>query len=123
MVALMVCYNSIAPCASKDDISASAICHLRGSVIWCIGRPTQVSSYCFGGLSCNFSLYFAALWVQTPVNDSEVIDCTHELTLLSSCDLFSWRKKTLRGQSACKNKMYNLRYLQVQKWKIMLEPA
>ena len=31
------------------------------------------------------------------VNDSEVVYSTHELILLSSCDLFSKREKTLRG--------------------------
>ena len=39
MVALMLCYNSIAPRTCKDDISASAICHLyRFSLVnWCVG--------------------------------------------------------------------------------------
>ena len=80
-VALMLCYHSIAPSTCKGDISASAICHLqRFSLLnWCIGRPTQVSSCCFGGLSCNSSFYFATSQV---VNDSEVVDCIHELTLL-----------------------------------------
>ena len=40
MVALMLCYNSMAPSTCKDDISASASCHLRGLVNWCIGMPT-----------------------------------------------------------------------------------
>ena len=44
------------------------------------------------------------------VNDSEVVGCMHELTLLSSCDLFSRRVTTVRGKSACKNKIYNLTY-------------
>ena len=37
----MVCFNSIAPSTCKDDISASAICHLwRFRLVnWCIGRP------------------------------------------------------------------------------------
>ena len=108
VIALRPCYHSIASSTYRDDTSASAICHLYrpGLVNWCQGRPTQVSFYCFGGLSCNSSFYFAASWVH-----SEVIDYTHELTLLSSCDLFSQRKKTHRGQSACKInsiKLYNL---------------
>ena len=42
MIALMLCYHSIALSSCKDDISASAICHLLrfGLVKWCIGRPT-----------------------------------------------------------------------------------
>ena len=66
MVALMLCYYSIAPSTCKDDIRAGAICHLQRSslVNWCIGRPTQVSSCCFGGLFCNPPFYFAASWVQ-----------------------------------------------------------
>ena len=41
MVALMLCYDSIALSTCKDDISASAICHLSMFNIlnWCIGRP------------------------------------------------------------------------------------
>ena len=31
------------------------------------------------------------------VNDSELVYCTHELTLISSCDLFSRSEKTPRG--------------------------
>ena len=32
MTALLLCYHSIAPCTSRDGISASAICHLWGFV-------------------------------------------------------------------------------------------
>ena len=37
----LLCYHSIAPCTSKGDISASAICHLWRFILidWCIGRP------------------------------------------------------------------------------------
>ena len=104
MVALIHCYNSIAPSTCKDAISASAICHLQRLVNWCIGRPTQVSSCSFGGISSKSLVYFAASWVQSM---TEVIDSAHELTL-SSCNLFSRRQKTLRGQSACKNKIVSL---------------
>ena len=62
MVALILCYNSMVPSTCKDDISASAICHLQrfNLVNSCIVRPTQVTSCCFGDLSCNSSFYFAA---------------------------------------------------------------
>ena len=67
MVALMLCYNSIAPSTCRDGISASGISHLcRFNLVnWSIGRPTYVSFCCLGGLSCNSSFYFAASWVQS----------------------------------------------------------
>ena len=65
VVAVMICYNSIASSTCKNDMSASAICHLQRFKNWCIGRTIQVSSCCFGGLSCNSSFYFAASWVQS----------------------------------------------------------
>ena len=39
MVALMLCYHSIAPSTCKDDIRASAVCHLQrfSLVNWCVG--------------------------------------------------------------------------------------
>ena len=87
MIVLMLCYHSIVPSTCKDDISASATWYLLwfNLVNWCIGRPTLVSSCCFGGLSCNSLFYFAASWVQSM---TKVIDCTHAHSLLSSCDLF-----------------------------------
>ena len=44
LVALILCYNSISPSTFKDDISASAICHLwRFSLVnWFTGRPTML---------------------------------------------------------------------------------
>ena len=67
MIALMLCFYSIAPSTYKYYISASAICRLYmfNLVNWCIGRPTYGSSSCFGGLSCNYLLCFAASWVQS----------------------------------------------------------
>ena len=69
MVALLLCYNSIAPSTCKDDIMLVLFVTFRGLVNWCIHR-----------------LPLAAL-----------LACTHELTLLSSCNLSSRRKKALRG--------------------------
>ena len=151
----MLCFYSIAPSTSKDDISPSALMSslqvlglsYRFSLVnWCIGRPIYVSSRCFGGISCNSSFYLPASWVQSvtrrywlyarslfakflwfisrgvvgligmqvglhklhlaisvafsialisirciifTVNDSEVVDCGHEFTLLFSS--FSFR--------------------------------
>ena len=101
---LMLCYNSTAPSTCRNDISASAICHLQrfSLVNWCIGRPTQVSSAALVAYSVFFILLSC---IVSTVNDSEVVDCTHELTLISSCDLFSRLKKTLCAQSACKIKL------------------
>ena len=67
---------------------------------WCMGGHTWVSSCCFGGLSCSSSFYFAASRVQSVARG--VVDCAPELTLLTSCVLFSRREKTLRSWSACK---------------------
>ena len=49
----LLCYHSIAPCTSKGDISASAICHLWRFVLihWYIGRPWRTLSCYFGDLS------------------------------------------------------------------------
>ena len=38
MAGLMLCYHSIAPCTSKGDIGASAICHLCRLVLVLIYR-------------------------------------------------------------------------------------
>ena len=52
MVALILSYNSIARSTCKDDISASAICHLyKVPLMACyIGRSEKVYSYNYGGL-------------------------------------------------------------------------
>ena len=67
IVALTLYYYSIASCACQGDVSASAICHLYRLILvdLYIGRFKQVSSRCFGGLSCNSLVLFSALWVQS----------------------------------------------------------
>ena len=52
----LLCYHSIAPCTSKGDISASAICHLRRFILidFYIVRPLSAWSCHFGGLSYGF---------------------------------------------------------------------
>ena len=102
MIALMLCCHSIAPSTCKDDVSASAICHVyRFSLVnWCIGRPTQVSSCCFGDLSYNPSFYFAAMTLR-------------QLTVLTSLlyqflgIIFTARKDS-SWLDRLSNKIYNL---------------
>ena len=67
MVALMLCYHSVAPCTCKGDISASAICHLYMCVFSfnIKDRPKYASFCCFDGLSYGSSFYFAASRVQS----------------------------------------------------------
>ena len=84
----------MAPSTCKDDISASAICHLeRFSLVnMCI---VGLHRFPLAALVAYPVILCLLCCIVGTVNDSEVIDYTHELTLLSSCDLFSWRKKTL----------------------------
>ena len=65
MASLVFCCHSVAPFTSKDDITASAICHLYGFILvdWYISWPTWFSSCCCS-LSCNPS-HFAALGAQS----------------------------------------------------------
>ena len=58
MIALMLCYQSIAPSTCKEDISASAICHLWMFILidWYIGRSSLASSCHFSGLSYIFHI-------------------------------------------------------------------
>ena len=42
------------------------------------------------------------------VNDSEVVDCMHELTLLSSCGLFSRHEKAFVVRALVKIKLITL---------------
>ena len=83
MVALLLCYYFTALCTSKGDISASPICYLWVIflILHYIGSPSQVSlaalvAFCttFISLCCNM----------LSGNDSEVLDCGHEQTLLWS---------------------------------------
>ena len=102
MAALMLCWYSIAPCNCEGGISACAICQFKRFIlVQYIGRPkyvvscrTKESSFCF-------------YCIVSAVDELEVVVCTHRLTFLSSCDLFSRRKKTRRGQSACKIEDYS----------------
>ena len=65
----LLCCHFIVPCTSKGDISASAICHL-----WRLPLAIALISIC--------CIMFA-------VNDSEIVVCGHEHTLLMH--LFSFR--------------------------------
>ena len=75
MTALLLCYHSITPCASKSGISASDICHLWGlfqrknsskkPIEMSIDKPKQASSCYCGNLACNSSFCFAASRVQS----------------------------------------------------------
>ena len=65
MVALKLCYNSMAQSTCTDDLSASAICHLQRF-------SSLVHKQAYIGfllmvwwLFCNSSLYFAASWIQS----------------------------------------------------------
>ena len=64
MVALVLCCNSIAPALVKMSVLALFVI-INSLVNWCVGRPTWVSSCCFGGLSCDSLFYFAASWLQS----------------------------------------------------------
>ena len=93
MVALMLCYKSMAPGTCKDDISASDIWHLYKLIVVKVGLhrfPLAVLlAYPvilrYTLLHREYSQWLWGSWL------------THELALLSSWDLFSRREKTLRG--------------------------
>ena len=73
-------------CTSRGDISASAICYFWGFFLvhYYIGRPLQTTL----GASVAFTMEFislCSLCCNIPsANDSEVVDCGHEHTLLWS---------------------------------------
>ena len=84
MTVLLLCYHSIAPCTSKGDISASAICHL-----WRFDFSFDVQV----GLNtlplATLVAYPKALIIEGTVNELEVVDSTLELSFHSSSVLFS----------------------------------
>ena len=79
MRVFLLCYHSIAPCTSKDVISASAICLVWRfiSIDWCIG----VGLHKFGlAISVIFPVALISIrCVVFTANDSAEIDCGHEL--------------------------------------------
>ena len=89
----LIRYYYIVPCTSNGGISASSICHLWGfiSIDRHIGRhklhklPLVISEV------FHVALIFVCCGMFT-VNDSEVIDCSHELTLLLSSISFCRRE-------------------------------
>ena len=90
MAALLLCYHFTALCVSKGDIRASAICYfcMFFLVHYCIGKPSQAFRIAFislCSLCCNM----------LSANDSEVVVCEHEHTLL-------WPSKFLQVSLDCR---------------------
>ena len=72
MTDLLLCFHSIAPCTSKNGISAQCYLSYLGVILvhWYIvhGHFSTLASSCYGGgLSCNSSFCFAASRIQ-PTN-------------------------------------------------------
>ena len=114
MIALMLFF--IAPSICKDDISASAICHLKrfSLVNWCISRPTQFSSCCFGRgwLAVYFFIYVFICWSSRM---TALLLCYHSIapciskggisasavSFLEVCFWFLYRGRPKQASSCC----------------------
>ena len=81
MGVFLLCYHSTAPCTYKGDSSASAIYHLWRFILsdWYVGRLHKLRL----AISVVFPIALISICcVMLIANDSEVINCGHELTLL-----------------------------------------
>ena len=83
MAALMLCYRSIAPCTCKDDIGASAICHLKGFAFR-FNVQVGLNRLSLAALVAYPMALHSALLHRGYSQRMEVADCTLELTLYIS---------------------------------------
>ena len=90
----MLCFRSITPNTCENDISVGAIVILRGLNLL-IGVKVGLHRFPLASLVIYSLVTILLFYVVGTVNDVKVVDYTLELTLLSSCYLFSRCEKTL----------------------------
>ena len=89
MLALLICYHFTALCTSKGGISVSAICYLwRFFLVHYIGRPSQASLVILMAFRIAFISLYSLCCNMLSANDSEIVDCVHEHTLLQPSIFF-----------------------------------
>ena len=84
IAALFLCYSFTAICTSKGDISASAIYYFwRFFLIhYYVGRPSYASLAALAVFLIAFISLCSLYCIMLSANDTEVVDCGHEYTLL-----------------------------------------